>query len=89
MNKILKELVNGIVYTDNTHVVWKDLQERFKKVNGSRIYNLHREITVISQGISDISSYHSRLCLLWDEYHSMVPSLCGCAESREFIVHLE
>lgn len=56
--------VNGIVYKDNAHVVWMDLQERFDKANGSRIYNYHREIATISQGSSDISAYHLRLHLL-------------------------
>ena len=89
MNTVSKELVNGIVYADDAHAVWVDLQERFNKVNGSRIYNLHREIATISQGISDISSYHSRLLLLWDEYQSLIPALCGCVISRDFVVHLE
>lgn len=89
MNAVSKELVNGIVYANSAHAVWMDLQERFDKVNGLRINNLHREIATISQGTSDISAYHSRLRLLWDEYSSLVPTVCGCTGSNDFKVHLE
>ncbi|XP_070020043.1 uncharacterized protein [Nicotiana sylvestris] len=75
MNNVSTELVNGIVYASNAHEVWTDLQDRFDKINGSRIYNLQREIATISQGTSSISAYHSRLKLLWDEYSALIPTL--------------
>ncbi|XP_070005085.1 uncharacterized protein [Nicotiana sylvestris] len=49
MNTVSPELVNGIVYASNAHEVWTDLQDRFDKINGLRIYNLHREIATVSQ----------------------------------------
>lgn len=81
--------MNGIVYASDAREVWVDLQDRFDKVNESRIYNLQREIATISQGTFSISVYHSRLKLLWDEYNSMKPSLPGTAGTKEFIEHLE
>ncbi|GAV77634.1 UBN2_3 domain-containing protein [Cephalotus follicularis] len=38
MNTVSKELFSGIVYATNAQHVWKDLKERFDKVNGSRIF---------------------------------------------------
>ncbi|XP_075076851.1 uncharacterized protein LOC142163464 [Nicotiana tabacum] len=89
MNTISPDLVNGIVYASDAHEVWLDLQDHFDKVNGSRIYNLQREIATISQGTSSISVYHSKLKSLWDEYNSMIPSFPVTARSRDFIEHLE
>ncbi|XP_070015117.1 uncharacterized protein LOC142174490 [Nicotiana tabacum] len=89
MNTISPELVNVIVYASNAHEVWTDLQDRFDKINGSRIYNLQREIATISQGTSSISAYHYRLNLLWDEYSALIPTLPVIPETREFITHLE
>ncbi|XP_070020187.1 uncharacterized protein LOC142180866 [Nicotiana tabacum] len=83
------KLVNGIVYDSNAHEVWTDLQDRFNKINGSRIYNLYRKIAAVSQGTSSISAYHSRLKLLWDAYSSLIPNLLVTPETREFITHLE
>ncbi|GAV71780.1 UBN2_3 domain-containing protein, partial [Cephalotus follicularis] len=50
MNTVSKEIFAGIIYSIDAFSVWKDLKERFNKVNGSRIYALHREIVCSTQG---------------------------------------
>ncbi|XP_070040012.1 uncharacterized protein [Nicotiana tomentosiformis] len=89
MNIVSSDLINGIVYGENAHEVWLDLEDRFNKVNSSRVYNLQREVATISQGTSIISVYHSRLKSLWDEYGSLIPSLPVTAGTGDFIEHLE
>lgn len=69
--------------------MWTDLQDRFDKINGSRIRNLHREIATISQGNSNVAAYHSRLKLLWDKYNTLISSLPITPETRDFIKYLE
>ncbi|GAV89281.1 UBN2_3 domain-containing protein, partial [Cephalotus follicularis] len=44
MNIVSKEIFAGFIYSTDASSIWKDLKERFNKVNGSRIYDLHREI---------------------------------------------
>lgn len=44
MNSVSKEIFGGIVYSSDAMTVWNDLKERFDKVNGSRIFSIHREI---------------------------------------------
>ncbi|XP_047263804.1 uncharacterized protein LOC124896293 [Capsicum annuum] len=48
MNSVSKELLSGVVYACNAQKVWKDLQERFDKVDGSRIFYLHKEIATLA-----------------------------------------
>ena len=67
MNCVSKELLGGIVYSPNVVSVWKDLAERYDKVDRSRIFQLHKEIATVSQGTSSISTYFSRLRELWVE----------------------
>lgn len=55
MNCVSKELLGGIVYSNNAAAVWKDLCERYDKIDGSRIFQLHKEIATITQGTSSIS----------------------------------
>ena len=70
----------------NVESVWKDLAERYDKVDGSRIFQLHKEIATVSQGTSSISTYFSRLRELWVEYDSLTPvPSCECVNSREFV----
>ncbi|KAH0635991.1 hypothetical protein KY285_035674 [Solanum tuberosum] len=85
MNCISKELLGGIVYSTNASAVWKDLAEPYDKVDGSHIFQLHKEIATISQGTSSISAYFSRLREMWVEYESITPiPSCECVNSSEF-----
>ncbi|XP_015162188.1 uncharacterized protein [Solanum tuberosum] len=89
MNTVSKELLSGIVYADDAAEVWRDLKDRFNKVDGSRIYQLHREICTIHQGNLTVSGYYTKMRLLWDEFDaSMPPPSCDCDKSRSYIDHL-
>ncbi|XP_033508166.1 uncharacterized protein [Nicotiana tomentosiformis] len=74
MNSVAKGLLRGIMYESSAQVVWEDLSERFNKVDGSRTYNLHKEIATISQGTTSILVYFSRLKDLWEEFEALVPA---------------
>lgn len=86
MNTVSKELLSGIVYADDADTVWSNLKERFDKVDGSKIYLLHREICTIHQGNLTVSGYFTNLRLLWDEFDAFVPSpSCTCDKSRIYV----
>ncbi|KAH0634146.1 hypothetical protein KY285_036880 [Solanum tuberosum] len=51
-----RELLSGIVYASSDHQVWVDLKEKFDKVDGSRIFFLHKEIVTLTQGVSSVAS---------------------------------
>nr|XP_019067572.1 uncharacterized protein LOC109119478 [Solanum lycopersicum] len=89
MNTVSSNLLSGIVYASDPSLVWGDLKERFDKVNRVRIYQLHREIATIAQGIDIVSVYFTKLKELWAEYDAMVifPS-CGCSKSKDYVEHL-
>lgn len=55
-----------------------------------RIYQLHREIATIAQGIDTVSVYFTKLKELWAEYDAMVifPS-CECPKSKDYVEHLQ
>ncbi|XP_075486301.1 uncharacterized protein LOC142525900 [Primulina tabacum] len=88
MSSVSKEIFSGIIYCTVTASVWSDLQERFDKICGSRIYSLHREISLFSQGASNISMYFSHLKKLWDEYASLVTLLSfSCDTAKAYVEH--
>jgi len=79
INTVSKKLLSGIVYADDAATLWSDLKERFDKVDGSKIYQLHREICTIHQGNLTVSGYFTKLRLLWDDFDAFVPPLsCNC-----------
>lgn len=65
MNSVSREIFGGIVYFTDAHTVWSDLREQFDKINGSRIFSIHREIGKLTQGNSTISAYYCKLKQLW------------------------
>lgn len=89
VNTVSSDLLCVIVYASIAHLVWEDLRERFDKVNRVMIYQLHREIATISQGINYVSAYFTKLKELWAEYDAMVPSpWCDYPKSKDYIEHL-
>lgn len=90
MNSVAKGLLGGIMYASNAQAIWDDLYERFNKVDGSRVFNVHKEIAILSQGTSSVSIYYSKLKNLWEEFEALVPApCCNCEKSREFVSHLQ
>ncbi|XP_070014317.1 uncharacterized protein [Nicotiana sylvestris] len=90
MNCVSPELLSGIVYSLNASEVWKDLKKRFDKIDCSRIFQIHREIAIINQGTNLISSYFSKIRVLWAEFDSLAPALgCDCAKSGEYVAFME
>ncbi|XP_075097847.1 uncharacterized protein LOC142175167 [Nicotiana tabacum] len=90
MNCVSPELLSGIVYSLNASEVWKDLKKRFDKIDCSRIFQIHREIAIINQGTNLISSYFSKIRVLWAEFDSLTPALgCDCAKSGEYVAFME
>ncbi|XP_075074558.1 uncharacterized protein LOC142162141 [Nicotiana tabacum] len=74
MNTVSTELLSGISYATNAHLVLEVLRKRFDKVNRIRIFQLHRAINTLSQGTDSVSTYFMKLKSLWNEYDAMVPT---------------
>ncbi|KAK5832583.1 hypothetical protein PVK06_016385 [Gossypium arboreum] len=89
INTVIPDLSVGVVFASSVALVWGDLKERFNKIDGARIFYLHREIATASQGDSSIAAYFNRLKLLWDEHSALVPySSCGCDRAQDNLLHL-
>jgi len=74
----------------NAHKVWCDLKERFDKINGAQVFQLHREIHSLTQGTMSVTDYYTTLKGLWNEFDSIMPCPgCSCAESVKFKEHFE
>lgn len=89
MNFVDKSLLSGIMYVSCAQHVWEDLAERYNKIDGSRTFNLHKEIAILTQGTNSVSVYFTRLKGLWKEFEAMVPApSCDCDKSKEYMIHL-
>ncbi|XP_019239769.1 PREDICTED: uncharacterized protein LOC109219749 [Nicotiana attenuata] len=73
MSNVSMDLITGVLLSSNARTVWAAFKERFDKVNGSRLYYLHKEIFTMTQGICSVSTYFTKLRDLWAEYDSILP----------------
>nr|ABI34293.1 Integrase core domain containing protein [Solanum demissum] len=74
----------------DAHLIWKELEERFNKINGSRLYALHKKIFTLTQGTHPVSVFYCKLKDLRDEYDSMMPPpACNCEKSKEYLAQLQ
>ncbi|XP_075084949.1 uncharacterized protein LOC142168192 [Nicotiana tabacum] len=88
MNTVSLSLISSVIYASDAYTVWEDLKEIFDKDNASSACYLHKKITTLTQGISYVSVYYTKLRELWDEYETLTPPpTCGYAESRKHVEH--
>ncbi|XP_075112110.1 uncharacterized protein LOC142182086 [Nicotiana tabacum] len=90
MNSVRPGLLSSVLYAFDAHNVWKDLKERFDKVNGFRILYLHREIHTLTQDTMTVTDYFTKLKDLLDEFDALLPCPgCPCPESKKYAQHFE
>ena len=78
------------MYAATAKAVWQYVQERFTKIDGSRTFNLHKEIATLTEEVNSVTVYFSKLKTLREEFEALVPPPgCNCERSKEFIVHLQ
>nr|XP_010312992.1 uncharacterized protein LOC104644611 [Solanum lycopersicum] len=65
---VSKDQHSGVLFCSDTHLIWGDLKERFNKINSSRVFQLHKEIFTLFQGVSSISRMLQFLMGLNDGY---------------------
>ncbi|XP_015164914.1 uncharacterized protein [Solanum tuberosum] len=71
----------SVEYSELANDVWSELQERYGKADGARIFELRKELAHISQGSLDIPSYFNKIKQLWDEIASISvrrAMICNC-----------
>ncbi|XP_019238794.1 PREDICTED: uncharacterized protein LOC109218856 [Nicotiana attenuata] len=72
MNVVSKKLPSGIVDKSNAHKVWTDLKDKYDKIDGSRIFFLHKEIAFLSQSKNYFEHF---------EYQRLLQFLMGLNET--------
>ncbi|GKC31215.1 putative RNA-directed DNA polymerase, partial [Tanacetum coccineum] len=77
LNSLSPVLFAGTIYTKIASEIWNDLKETYDKVDGSVVFNLHKNINSLNQNGSTLADYYNRLNSLWKQFDAMV-SLPTC-----------
>ncbi|XP_074306696.1 uncharacterized protein LOC141641955 [Silene latifolia] len=86
-NTIDSTIRSSISYRDTTVELWEDIQNRFSRGNGIKIYQLESEISDCKQKDDEtVMEFYGRLKKLWDDvndYDALPTCVCtGCQKRR-------
>ncbi|KAK2991895.1 hypothetical protein RJ640_011584 [Escallonia rubra] len=78
-NSLAKEIQSSAAHTETTSELWADLHERFTQGIAPRIYELKRNIALLQQEKTPISTYYGKLKGVWGELQALNPiPICSC-----------
>lgn len=79
LNSIDKEIVEAFLYVNTAKELWEELRERFGECNEPLLYQIHREISTVTQGGMTVAQYYTKLKKFWDELMCLTLVIeCSC-----------
>nr|XP_009770459.1 PREDICTED: uncharacterized protein LOC104221161 [Nicotiana sylvestris] len=57
LNSLAKEITDSVEYVTDAIELWKELEDRYDQTNGTKLYQIQKEINNLSQGALDITGY--------------------------------
>ncbi|XP_019257841.1 PREDICTED: uncharacterized protein LOC109236071 [Nicotiana attenuata] len=61
LNSLSKDLADSLQYVNDAKELWQELEDRYDRTNGAKLYQLQKEINYLSQGTLDITGYYTKI----------------------------
>jgi len=71
MNNVSDAIAGSILFVQSATKIWPQLKKRFSMSNGSRKYQLSKELYSIKQDGSKISDYYTKIKAIWEKLDAM------------------
>ncbi|XP_075101903.1 uncharacterized protein LOC142177327 [Nicotiana tabacum] len=71
LNSLEKDIVDSVEYVNDSVELWKELEDRYDQTNGTKLYQIQKEINDLSQGVLDITGYYIKMKKLWKELNTL------------------
>ncbi|KAH0770853.1 hypothetical protein KY290_014834 [Solanum tuberosum] len=79
LNSLSKDISESVIYSQTTVDLWSELEERYGQPDGSKLFQLQRELNNISQGSNDVATYYTKLKRIWDQLKVLNTFMtCSC-----------
>ncbi|KZV35390.1 hypothetical protein F511_35287 [Dorcoceras hygrometricum] len=86
LNSVARDIADSVMYMQTSEKIWSDLYDRFHESNVPRIYQIKKLLSGLQQGSMEISSYYTKLRILWDELRDyQLTSACTHGSMREWL----
>jgi len=82
LHAVDKRISDSILFSSTSRQIWLDLEQRFGQSDGTKFFQVKKDLYSISQGNRDIAAYFTEIKKLWDEHETLmsVPT-CSCGTS--------
>ncbi|XP_059289427.1 uncharacterized protein LOC132042934 [Lycium ferocissimum] len=57
LNSLSKEIAESVIYSQTAEDLWNELEQRYGQTDGTKMFQLQRELNNISQATSDVAGY--------------------------------
>ncbi|XP_009764117.1 uncharacterized protein [Nicotiana sylvestris] len=88
LNSFAKDIANSIEYANDAAKLWRELEDRYDQTNGTKLYQIQKEINDLYQGVLDVTRYYTKIKRLWEELNNLSAKsqcsfqcTCGAKES--------
>uniref|UniRef100_A0A803LMX4 Retroviral polymerase SH3-like domain-containing protein n=1 Tax=Chenopodium quinoa TaxID=63459 RepID=A0A803LMX4_CHEQI len=71
LGNVSDSIKKSVMFISNCSQIWKQLEQRYAIANGSRKYQLNKEIYETKQSRKSVTDYYTQLKILWEELESM------------------
>ncbi|KAL0303759.1 UNVERIFIED_CONTAM: Retrovirus-related Pol polyprotein from transposon RE2 [Sesamum radiatum] len=88
-NSMSKDIVESFMYCATSRELWIAIHARYGRSNGPMVYQLQREISIVSQQDLDLTTYLTKVTKLWNELSCFKPAprckcgACTCGVNKE------
>ena len=81
INSVSPKLQGSIIYRDTALEIWIELRDTFSQGNGTKVFNIQKQIAEIHQGEQSLIDYFTQLKVLWDQLQNLSPfPQCTCGK---------
>lgn len=87
MNAVVKDIGQSILFSATAKDVWVQLEQRFGEADGTKVFQIQRDLCIISQGHLSVTEYFTQIKKLWDAYNIIISLPC-CTTSGDRCVSL-
>jgi len=79
MHAVIKNISDSIMFSATSYDAWMELEERYGQADGTRVFEVQRDLCSISQSNLSVADYFTEIKKLWDEYSAItiIPH-CSC-----------
>ncbi|XP_060200257.1 uncharacterized protein LOC132628498 [Lycium barbarum] len=67
LNSLSKEIAESVIYSQTSEDIWTELEQRYGQKDGTKMFQLQRELNNISQATSDMAGHITKLKRIWDQ----------------------